>query len=129
MIMGAGRPTLFSLDMLEKANSFIDSYDGEIISAAELALHLGVGKRTLYGWVDQFPEFQHTLDKLNALQEVRAIKAGFSGEGNSTICKLLLANHGYSERNQVDNISSDGSMAPPTKIELVAREITTVYDD
>lgn len=127
--MPAGRPTLYSQEILDKANKYIKTYNGPIISAAGLALHLDVGKRTLYEWAEKYPEFSHTLSKLNAKQEITAIEGGFTGEGNSTICKLLLANHGYSEKTQQDNISSDGSMTPPTKIELVAREIITQYDD
>lgn len=46
------------------------------------------------------------------MQEKISLTGGLSGEMNSTIVKLLLANHGYSDRVQQDSISSDGSMSP-----------------
>lgn len=38
------------------------------------------------------------------------------GDLNSTIVKLLLANHGYSDKVQQDVTSSDGSMSPVTVV-------------
>ncbi|MEN7471298.1 terminase small subunit, partial [Providencia stuartii] len=56
---------------------------------------------------------------IKTLQENRLINKGLIGEFNPTITKLMLANHGYSEKQEVDHKSSDSSMSP-TKIVLVA---------
>ena len=47
---------------------------------------------------------------------------GLGGEMNANLVKLLMGKHGLSEKSTVDQISSDGSMAPKSKIELVAKE-------
>jgi len=47
------------------------------------------------------------------------ISGGLRGEMNSTITKLMLANHGYSDKVEQAHTSPDGSLAP-TRIEIVA---------
>ncbi|MDF7480882.1 DNA-packaging protein, partial [Proteus mirabilis] len=58
-------------------------------------------------------------DGIMAFQEMKLINSGLAGDFNATITKLMLANHGYSEKQEVDHTSSDNSMSP-TKIVLVA---------
>ena len=55
------------------------------------------------------------------------LSGGLGGAYNAAITKLMLANHGYSEKVQQDNTSSDGSMTPertidPTKLSDSALE-------
>ncbi|MDF7387072.1 DNA-packaging protein, partial [Proteus mirabilis] len=65
-------------------------------------------------------EFSDTLDGIMAFQEMKLINSGLAGDFNATITKLMLANHGYSEKQEVDHQSSDGSMSQkPTVIRLV----------
>jgi transposase-like protein len=110
--MPAGRPTKYNPEMQAAADRFIDEFDGPIISLAAMSLALGVAKSTLEKWGKEHEEFSGTIKRLNATQEAKAVQDGFTGAANPTIVKLLLANHGYHERKQVDNVSSDGSMTP-----------------
>lgn len=128
-----GRPSLFNQEMIERAQEYVWFFqqpksaeemenDVEVVpSVAGLALYLGVSRATLYNWGDENKEFLDTLASLQAVQEVSLLNGGLRGRFNAQISKLALANHGYSDKQEIDNRSSDGSMTPkPTVIELVA---------
>lgn len=126
-----GRPTLYDGGMLEKARQYIRHFQDpgsskmktiEVIpSVAGLAIFLGVSKRVLYDWRDAHLEFLHTLEELQDTQESIVLSNGLNGSFNAPISKLVLANHGYSDKQVIDNTSSDGSMsAKPTTIVLTA---------
>lgn len=119
MAAATGRPTKYNQQMLNKANKYITDRVDVVVSAAGMAIYLGVNKDTLYEWAKHHPEFSDTLKRLNHVQERNALNEAYTGEANSNIAKLILANHGYSEKQQVDTVSSDGSMSPPTRIELI----------
>jgi len=117
-----GRPSLLTDELREKAREYIFRYEeqGDVIpSAAGLACWLGVSKSTVYLHGAQCPEFSDTLNAIQAKQETVTLNRGMTGQFNATIAKLVLANHGYSDKQAVDLSSSDGSMTP-TRIELVA---------
>lgn len=127
-----GRPTLYSEEMLQRAEEYINRFSSNIVdkeadatrlevipSVAGLSLYLGVNRSTVYEWGRVHEEFSHTLERLNALQEASLLNGGLQGRLNANIAKLALANHGYSDKIQTDMTSSDGSMKP-TRIELVA---------
>jgi len=117
------RPTDYNEEIQARADAyaeggFIDA--GDVVpSRAGLALDLNVSRSTLSNW-EKHPEFLGTLDKIAHLQERISLNGGLKGDLNSTIVKLLLANHGYSDKLQQDHTSSDNSMTPgPTMVELV----------
>lgn len=111
-----GRPTRYTKAVQEKADEYVDggfeSCGDAVPSVAGLACELGVTRFTVYEWRKHHDAFSHTLDRLLARQERLSLSGGLRNELNSTIVKLLLANHGYSERIAQDNTSSDGSFAP-----------------
>lgn len=130
--MPAGRPSKYSQEILDKTSDYIINHAkyGDVVpSNAGLACELGISRDTVQDWGNTKPEFSDMLAQLQARQERLLLSNGLTGEYNSNIVKLMLAKHGHSDKVQQDQISSDGSMTPPTKIELVAREITTQYDD
>lgn len=121
-----GRPGKFA-GSLEKAKEYLmGGYEtvGDVVpSVAGLACYLGVTRKSIYEWAKQSEELSDTLEGIQALQENRLINKGLTGDFNATISKLMLANHGYSDKQEVDNKSSDGSMTPkPTTIQLVPVE-------
>lgn len=128
-----GRPTLYNDEMQEKADTYLFVFDkkiesggcGEIIpSAAGLACYLGVSKVTIYEWAKHWPEFANTLQSINTRQEQSAVNNGLAGVFNSTITKLLLANHGYSDKQDIAHSSPDGSMSP-TRIVIEAASVNS----
>lgn len=120
----AGRPTEYNADIQAKAEAYAEggyeACNDVVPSYAGLASYLRVSRQTLYNWGDKNPEFMDTLKDIESEQEKLALSGGLRGDYNPTITKLLLANHGYSDKLQQDHTSTDGSMSPkPTIIELV----------
>lgn len=104
--MSVGRPTLYSPEMVAKAQEYLDSgylEDGKVIpSQVGLALYLGVRRQTIDLWADnpEHDEFIGILDAIQAKQHSLLINSGLTGEFNSAITKLVLGKHGYSEKQE-----------------------------
>jgi len=117
-----GRPTKYNQEMYDNAMYYIANFktisignasNAVVPTAAGLAIYLGVNKSTLYAWADEHDEFSNTLDFLNDMQEYELTNNGLSGKFSGVITKLMLSNHGYSEKTEVENKS------PPTQIVYV----------
>lgn len=108
--MPAGRPSEYSEEVQALADAYAEGgfiEAGDVVpSRAGLALELGLSRSTMANW-EKFPEFLVTLDKIAYLQERISLNGGLRGDLNSTIVKLLLANHGYSDKVQQD-LTSNG---------------------
>ena len=116
-----GRPTKYSNDMQAQADEYIFKYSevGDVIpSRVGLCCYLGISKRVSYEWETIYPEFLHTLENIDAMQERTAVNRGLDGTFNSAITKLILHNHGYSEKQAIDHTSSDESMKPVDRVEI-----------
>jgi hypothetical protein len=132
VVMGAitrpvGRPTKYSPELQAQADDYVLNWSktDSVPSRVGLCCWLGISKHTSFEWEKIYPEFSATLDAVEALQEHTAMNKGITGEFNSTIVKLVLANHGYSDKVQQDVISSDGSAVFPSRIEIVAPKQST----
>ena len=113
-----GRPSKYTPDLIEKAEAYINggwADEGDLIpSIAGLAVHLKVNRDTLHSWAND-PEkerFSDMLGEMSANQENILLQNGLANRFNSTITKLVLSKHGYSDKVDVDNKSTDGSMTP-----------------
>ena len=108
-----GRPTKYSQEIQSKANDYVAGghigAQDPVPSVAGLACYLEVNKTTLYEWADKYPDFSDTLEACKARQEKLALMGGLTNEFNSTICKLLLANHGYSDKQQLEHTGAGGT--------------------
>lgn len=104
--MPAGRPTKYSKELLKEADYYLHRFKelgDEIPSAAGLAIHLDISRRTIYDWAKEEDKaaFSHILDKIQAKQEQVLINKGLNGDFNSAITKLVLGKHGYHEKQDV----------------------------
>jgi hypothetical protein len=118
-----GRPSKYTEELLTKAAGYVAyAYSEDKLPSIEgLALYIGVKRSTIYDWAKQ-PEkeaFSDILENILAHQAEALINKGLKGEYNSTITKLILTKHNYSDKQEMDLSSSDGTMRP-TVIELVA---------
>lgn len=118
--MAGGRPTKYNADIQRIADEYLDNYTRVIPSVDDLSFHLNVAMSTIHKWAKQHPEFSGALDRIKAEQKLKVLDGGLMGDFNAAISKLVLHNHGYSDKTEVDTTSSDGSMSPVSKIELVA---------
>jgi hypothetical protein len=111
--MAGGRPTEYSPDMLDRSRNYLVAAQDEVIakdiihvnlpSVAGLALFLGVARNTIYEWAKTNAEFQDILEQILATQEKRLIERSLGDQYNSTIAKLMLTKHGYSDKQEIDH--------------------------
>lgn len=106
-----GRPTLFNDEILVRSKDYLnvcrDVMNGDKIKVnlptiEGLALCLEVTRSTVYLWQKEHPEFSDILDTLLQKQAQALINNGLSGSYNSPIAKLLLAKHGYTDKQEID---------------------------
>lgn len=100
-----------------KANSLLPTVEG-------LAVQLQVARSTIYKWADDHPAFSGILELLLSQQAARLIQNGVTGAYNSTITKLMLTKHGYSDKS---DITSGGAPINPLS-ESNQRAITELRD-
>ena len=109
----AGRPTKYSQAIQKKASDYVEGAhigaQDPVPSVAGMACYLGVNKTTLYEWAKVHPQFSNTLDACKERQEKLALMGGLTNEFNASIVKLLLANHGYSDKQQLEHTGAGGT--------------------
>lgn len=134
-----GRPTVYDRSVLDKAEEYIWFFQlseeernnlqdskinptENIPTVSGLALYLGLARSTVQEWEkSKDHEFSGTLEKLKAVQEVLILNNGLIGKFNPTIAKLALANHGYSDKQEMDVTTNGESFNKPTIINLVGK--------
>ena len=121
--MPAGRPTSYTPEIVEAAWSYVNGGwkdEGDIIPSVEgLSVVIGIARSTIYKWSkEEDKEFSDILDDLLSRQGRTLLNGGLSGEMNSTISKLVLGKHDYSDKVSQDNTSSDGSHGGVVNINL-----------
>lgn len=117
------RPTKYTPELLAKAKKYLETYTTVIPSHIGLAFYLGIHNSTMYAWEKEKgkEEFSDILARIMQSQFIELTDKGLTGDFNAAITKLALGKHGYSDK--VDQTSSDGSMTPPTVINIVAKEM------
>jgi hypothetical protein len=105
-----GRPNEL-LDVLELAKKYaLGDWQvvGDVIpSVAGLACYTGKRRSTMYDYASKNDEFSDILEAILALQENKLLNGSLAGNLNSTIAKLILTKHGYSDKQDIlANIST-----------------------
>ena len=121
MAQSRGRPTKYTQEIQKKADDYVNHLpEDEVVHSVEgLADHISVARSTVYKWRDEIEEFSDTLEAILRKQAKALLNRGLTGEFNAPMTKMLMnVNHGYRERTELDNLSSDGSMTPQ-KIERI----------
>ena len=119
-----GRPSKYNEALQAQAEDYLYTWSDTdtVPSRVGLCCRLGIHKQTSYEWAEIHPAFSDTLKAVESLQEHVALNNGINGKFNSTIVKLVLANHGYSDKQAVEHTSPDGSMTPPQPVYKVVKE-------
>lgn len=122
----AGRPTKYNAELQAKADQYLREWHKHDVIPTRVGLccFIGICKQTSFDYETQHPEFSDTVRAIEDMQERVAVNRGLDGTFNSAITKVVLANHGYSDRVQQDNVSSDGSMSP----KRIERVVVTVHE-
>jgi hypothetical protein len=113
-----GRPSKYNDEIQAQADSYLYGWQDvdALPSRVGLCCYIGIHKATSYEWEETYPKFSDTCKAIEALQERTALNKGITGEFNSQITKLVLANHGYSDKQAVDHTTNGESI---TRIERV----------
>lgn len=127
-----GRPSLLNEALLEKAKYYLmggfKEIENLVPSTAGLCCYLGVSKSAVYEWSKDTvenrsdpirKEFMDTLEAIQTKQEMILHNGGLSGNFNAVITKLMLTNHGYSDKTATDVTTNGESINKPTTINLV----------
>ena len=119
-----GRPTDYTEELLSKAQAYLDeSIDNKEFypSIAELSFELDIARKTIYEWIGQEnkKQFSDIVEKILTLQEIRLSENGLQGKYNSSITKLMLTKHGYTDK---QDVTSDGKAIPVSGVEISIRK-------
>ena len=101
--MKMGRPTKYCPEIIEKTQQYLDTYQdlGDVIpTIAGLACELHIARETIHAWVKEEgkEDFSNIIRELMSMQERMTLSGSMSGDLNSTISKLVLTKHGYSDK-------------------------------
>ena len=114
-----GRPTKYNKEVLKKAQDYLDNYKDSmpVPTVVGLAKACEVATNTVYNWVKNgqaCEKFLRIFTRVEQDQHEELIKHGLLGTFNPAITKMMLTKHGYSDRQEIDHQSSDGTMKPTT---------------
>lgn len=103
----AGRPTLLTPELIEKALQYLDYCDKKpsLPKIEGFCLFLGIGRKTCYTWESEEGElneqFRHILENIRLEQADKVLEGGLNNLFNATISKLILHKHGYRDEKDV----------------------------
>ena len=132
-----GRPTDYSEEVLIKAREYLESCQDEesldksklvrvkLPSIEGLAFHLGISRETIYQWEkdEDKKEFSDIIGDLRAKQGESLINKGLSGDYNSTIAKVLLTKHGYSDKQEIDHTTKGEKLPAADRVGVDLEEL------
>ena len=127
------RPRLLTPELQEKAEHYLTVWEAEgdvIPSIAGLALFLGVSRDSVHVWRNEDDQFSDTLSRLLAMQERITLNKGLTGDFTAPISKLVLHNHGYSDKAESTNtLQGPGGGPIPWELQPVAVKATDEQTD
>ena len=113
------RPLEYGQDILDKAREYLDKHceDKEIESDDSrnfrvvvrlpsiewLCLYLKIHRSTCYDWKEKYPEFSDIIEELMQSQAFALLNNWLSGTYNSTIAKVILTKHWYTDKTENKN--------------------------
>jgi hypothetical protein len=116
-----GRPTKLTPEILEKAKAYVNGgylVDELVPTVAGLSLNIDIRRSTVYEWAKENKDFSDIVEKVMASQEHGLIKGALGGDYNSTIAKLLLTKHGYSDKQDTQLSGPGGSPIQIQEVKL-----------
>ncbi|AUR85506.1 DNA-packaging protein, partial [Vibrio phage 1.076.O._10N.286.51.B7] len=135
---GAGRPSKYDESVLTLAKDYIINYAdyGDVVpTIAGLSCEIGVCRDTVHTWAkdEDKPEFSDIVKQLMGQQERKLANGSLSNKLNPMIAKLMMSKHGYSEKQDINHQSTDGTMSPkaytPDQYKAAETSIDSKLDD
>lgn len=105
-LVNMGRPTKYTAKTIEQGWNYVKNWKvigDRVPSNSGLAHYLEISRRTVQEWAndDRKPDFLHMLERIQTIQERELINKGLSSDFNSNICKLMMAKHGYADKQEL----------------------------
>lgn len=104
--MAGGRPTNHSEELEEQAWEYIKNFreHGHTVpSVVGLCKVINRSKSIVYDWAkNKIGQFSDIIESIAESQEIELCNNGLKGDFNSTITKLMLTKHGYSDKQEID---------------------------
>lgn len=107
-----GAPTKYTPELIKKAHQYLAEWNqpdkyGEtdvVPTQAALATYLNLSLSTVEKWATHKDkvDFLRVLADLDQLQHRILVNKGLAGSFNSNITKMILTNHGYSDKKEFD---------------------------
>ena len=120
-------PTKYNQELVERVHDYVKNYAklGDKVPSIEgLAVEINIAVSTLHKW-DKEPGKEALSEALNLLRAKQArscINNGLDGTFNSAITKLILHNHGYSDKTDATN-KITGDPNEPLEVRVADRAI------
>ncbi len=126
----AGRPTTYTEEVLKLARDYVDNCPDKVPMVVGLCKHIGRSKATVYSWAkdDDKAAFLDILGEIEENQHIELVNGGLAGEFASPIAKMMMTKHGYSDKQEVDHSSNDGSMTPAPAVQVTKEDIKSIAD-
>ena len=86
--------------------------NGKTPHIAGMAMAAGTVVSNVHENRKKYKILDYLVNRCNTLQQVYLQDHGLSGKYNSNVTRILLAQHGITDKVTVDNTSSDGTMTP-----------------
>ena len=117
--MGIGRPTEYNEELVAKAYEYLDTgweEEGHAVPmVVGLCKYINRSRSIVYDWAkDENKAFSDILERLKELQELYVFSRSLKGQYNSTMAKLMLVKHGYTDK----VTEEDESPAEPLEINI-----------
>lgn len=124
--MAGGRPPEYTPELVKAAWAYVKGETYKVVpSVAGLCCEINIARSTAYEWAkDEAKEFSDILSAIATKQENLLLEKGLQGEFNSTITKLMLTKHGYSDKQELEH-SGNPDKPLVTRIEQVIVDPTS----
>lgn len=106
---------------------------GEVVPTSQgLAIYLDVCRMTPYNWAHQEnnpfrEEFEYINDRVQAIQGMKLVSGGLSGEMNPSFAGKLVGNHGFSDKHSLEHSGPNGDpIKTESKVEWVIQPVKPV---
>jgi len=102
--MAGGRPTTYTPEVVEQAWAYTrggweKEFNHAVPSVVGLCIAIKRSKTSIYDWSkEDGNEFADILKEIHTNQELVVFGRSLTGDYNSTMAKLMLTKHGYSDK-------------------------------
>lgn len=125
------RPTDYNEQILKDAQAYLDvgCQDSAVPSIEGLADYINISRSNIYLWASQpdKQEFSDILERIRERQAKTLIDKGLKGDFNSSITKVMLSKHGYSEKTEIDHTTKGEKIENSPLIAQLAEQLNDLH--